>query len=93
MESNHATIYNVQHGRALHRTGACRAKPALRGLYAKVNPRDRDVLKEWFAGCIEVDPNFCERELMPASAPWRGAPCAAFSVGKSYQQHVIPAPL
>ena len=38
---------------------------------AKVNPRDRDVLKEWFAGCIEVDPNFCERKLMPASAPWR----------------------
>ena len=58
---------------------------------AKVIPRDRDALKEWFAGCIEVDPNFCERELMPAPAPWRGAPCAAFSVGKSYQQHVVPA--
>jgi hypothetical protein len=51
---------------------------------AKVNPRDRDALKEWLAGSIEVDPNFCERELMPASAPWRGSPCAAFSVGKSY---------
>jgi hypothetical protein len=34
--SNHATIYNVQHGRALHRTGACRAKPALRGLYGQI---------------------------------------------------------
>ncbi len=57
---------------------------------AKVNPRDRDALKEWFAGCIEVDSNFCERELMPAPAPWRGAPSAAFSVGKSHQQHLIP---
>jgi hypothetical protein len=28
---------------------------------AKVNPRDRDALKEWFVGRIEVDPNFCER--------------------------------
>ncbi len=35
MESNHATIYNVQHGRALYRTGACRAKPPLRGLHGQ----------------------------------------------------------
>jgi hypothetical protein len=28
---------------------------------ANVDPGDRDALKEWFAGCIEADPNFCER--------------------------------